>query len=287
MDGKDQKNDTGYTVDATGIKLTATGNNRYTLEGIEVGTAENVAPDTQIVFTVSVVDADGNVLYTTPEKITATIAGEKKTPVTPAPAPTAKTLTEEILIDGNTKATYSFTSEDLGGWTVDTTATITNPTGVKSVKVDGNTITLELSAAYDDATTPKTVTVKIPVKKGEDTNTWEVTLPYKGAVERATIALADGEDAPKAWSNSIEYTLKEATGWKFEVITEGKVYVDSNCETPVDGATAEIEGTTLKLNGVEDPGENIKTVYVMVKATKAGQNRTEPTTLTLKYQNNG
>ena len=152
MDGKDQKNDTDYTVDATGIKLTATGNNRYTLEGIEVGTAENVAPDTQIVFTVSVVDADGNVIKTSKE-ITATIAGEKKTPVAPAPkAPTAKTFNAVELTGNNKTATYAIDSADLGGWTVDTekTVDVSKVEGVEKVEFTGDTITLTLSAAYDE-----------------------------------------------------------------------------------------------------------------------------------------
>ena len=284
MDGKKQVNDTDYTVSAVDIALESAGNNSYTLTGIEVGAKDKVAADTKIAFTVSIVDADGNVIKTS-EKITVTINPSETTPVVPVEVPEitlpSATLTAKEGTD-NKVATYSYTPVE--EWELqNTTADITVSVGTVSVK-DG-IIALTLTDPYIN-TTETSTDVELTFKKGETTKKKTVTLKYTGDVKTATIALADGEDAAKDYSaDGITYTLKEAAGWKFEAVAGGKVYSDLNCEKAVEGATVTIEGTTLTLNGVANPeSTEDQIVYVGVVATKAGQNRTEVTTLTLKYK---
>lgn len=278
MDGKKQVNDTGYTVSAVDIALESAGNNSYTITGIAVGAKDKVKEDTKIAFTVSVVDADGNVITKTENPITVTI-NPSETPETPVEVPDI-TLTSATLGSANTVAEYDYTVTD--GWTLIDAET--KDADGNTVKVVNGKITLTLANAYIN-TAEKTTTVTLTFTKNGVTKPKEVTLKYTGVVETATIALADPTTAQEYNTNGIAYTLTVTDGWALKV-DDIKVYEDENCKTAIETATVAISGTTLTLN-VADPGEdtNEKTVYVKVTATKAGQDDTTAT-LTLKYQKN-
>lgn len=188
MDGKKQVNDTDYTVSAVDIALESAGNNSYTLTGIELGAKDKVADNTQITFTVSVVDADGNVIQKS-DNITVKIAGGKATtPVAPEEAKLAETIeledadTQEKALDGEGKQTYTIKTE-ITDWTL-TGAEITKITkdseddvkASEQVTVDGKTITLNAGTPDDGS---YTATVKLTfTSKSNKTETRDVTLKY-------------------------------------------------------------------------------------------------------------
>ena len=276
MNGETPENDNG-TVDATEIKLTATGNNRYTLEGIEVGSKENVAADTQIVFTVSVVDADGNVISKS-ANITVYIVGGDE-------AVTEITLNSVKLEakDGtdNKVAKYTIDESKMNGWVLQNAATDIKVDGGTVAVTGNNTITLTLTNPL--TTGAKTATVTLKFEKNGVTKEKEVTLGYESDEKQATIELAEASKVAQDWSDSITYTLTDANdGWALT----GKVYLDKDCTSLHETATVTIAGDTLTLNGVGEPtdeSDDNTAVYVKVTATKAGQADTT-VTLTLKYK---
>ena len=82
-------------------------------------------------------------------------------------------------------------------------------------------------------------------------------------------------------------TIADANdGWRLELM-DNNVYSDKN-DTKTQGSVIVVEGNgsiKIKLQNVEAPTDenSEKTVYVKVKATKAGQNDTTQT-LELKYK---
>ena len=264
-DGKPENNN--GTVDATGIQLTATGNNRYTLEGIEVGPAENVAADTKIAFTVSVVDADGNVIATTKTPITVYIVGGDEA----VPEITLNSAMLEAK-DGtdNKVAKYTLDESKMNGWVLQNAATDIKVEGVTVAVTGNNTITLTLTDPYiNTAETSKTATLTF--KKGDVTKTKDVTLKYTGVVEDTkdlNIALTNDTFAFANDTDTVAtYTLDTAQmrGW---TLKDQTVTLMDGTET-----TVTANGDTITLTFTTGaPIGNGSTSPVSLKLIKAGQN---------------
>ena len=261
-DGKPENNN--GTVDATGIQLTATGNNRYTLEGIEVGPAENVAANTQITFTVSVVDADGNVISKSANITVYIVGGDEAVPEINL---NSVKLTAKDGTD-NKVATYSYTPVE--GWELQNTAATDIKVDGGTVAVTGNnTITLTLTDPYISET-EKTTTATLTFKKGDVIKTKDVTLKYTGDVEDTkdlNIALTNDTAAfDSAEATSVTYTLDTAkmNGWTLKEQTV----------TLADGtdATVTANGDTITLTFKGAPIGDGSTSPVSLTLTKAGQN---------------
>ena len=270
MDGKKQVNDTDYTVSAVDIALESAGNNSYTLTGIEVGAKDKVAADTKIAFTVSIVDADGNVIKTS-EKITVTINPSETTPVVPVEVPEitlkSATLTAKDGTD-NKVATYSYTTP-VEGWELQDTVTDIPVEGGKVAVTGNNTITLTLTDPYISET-EKTTTATLTFKKGDVTKTKDVTLKYAGVVEDTStlnIALTNDTAAfDSEEATSVTYTLDTAkmNGW---TLKEQTVPLADGTD-----ATVTANGDTITLTFKGAPAENGSTSPVSLTLTKAGQN---------------
>ena len=257
MKGEETQNNNG-TVDATEIKLTATGNNRYTLEGIEVGSKENVAADTKIAFTVSVVDADGNVISKSANITVYIVGGDEAVPEINL---NSAKLTAKDGTD-NKVATYQYTPVE--GWELQNTAA-TN-IGVEGAVTGNDTITLTLTDPYISET-EKTTTATLTFKKGDVIKTKDVTLKYTGVVEDTkdlNIALTNNTAAfDSAEATSVTYTLDTAkmNGWTLKEQTV----------TLADG-TVTANGDTITLTFKGAPIEDGSTSPVSLTLTKAGQN---------------
>ena len=269
MNGKEQVNDKDYTVSAVDIALENAGNNSYTLTGIEVGAKDKVNADTKIAFTVSVVDADGNVIKTS-DTITVTINPSSTTPVTPAPVEVPEINLNSVKLtakDGtdNKVATYSYTPVE--GWELQNTAATDIKVDGGTVAVTGNdTITLTLTDPYISET-EKTTTATLTFKKGDVIKTKDVTLKYTGVVEDTkdlNIALTNNTAAfDSAEATSVTYTLDTAkmNGWTLKEQTV----------TLADG-TVTANGDTITLTFKGAPIGDGSTSPVSLTLTKAGQN---------------
>ena len=276
MKGEKPENDNG-TVDATEIKLTATGNNRYTLEGIEVGSKENVAADTQIVFTVSVVDADGNVISKSANITVYIVGGDEAVPEI-----TLNSVKLEAK-DGtdNKVAKYTLDESKMNGWVLQNTAATNIGVEGGTVAVTGNnTITLTLTDPYiNTEETSKTATLTF--KKGDVIKTKDVTLKYTGVVEdTSTLNIALTNDT-FAFANDTDtvatYTL-DTTKMKGWTLKEQTVTLMDGTEATV---TANGDTITLTFTTGAPIGDG-STSPVSLTLTKAGQNEIKKE-VTLNY----
>ena len=264
MNGKEQVNDKGYTVSAVDIALESAGNNSYTLTGIEVGAKDKVAADTKITFTVSVVDADGNVISKSANITVYIVGGDEAVPEINL---NSAKLTAKDGTD-NKVATYQYTPVE--GWELQNTAATNIGVEGGTVAVTGNdTITLTLTDPYISET-EKTTTATLTFKKGDVIKTKDVTLKYTGVVEDTkdlNIALTNNTAAfDSAEATSVTYTLDTAkmNGWTLKEQTV----------TLADGtdATVTANGDTITLTFKGAPIEDGSTSPVSLTLTKAGQN---------------
>ena len=166
-------------------------------------------------FTVSVVDADGNVIKTSANITVYIVGGDEAVPEI---ALNSVKLTAKEGTD-NKVATYTLDTSKMNDWVLqDTAATDIKVDGGTVAVTGNNTITLTLTDPYISET-EKTTTATLTFKKGDVTKTKEVTLKYTGVVEDTkdlNIALTNDTAAfDSEEATSVTYTLNTAqmNGW--------------------------------------------------------------------------